>query len=156
MDKCPKKAKKKCPFSHNVTLSLQNIKKNFTLIKSTKKKNLRFLQTNAHVIGNLWPQGVQIEMWQQRHFPCYSQNPNCRVVKEITSTKIQIEHQKNYWIIWSYNYWTYLFLEVWSFQRDVGFDLEMAQTYEHCFNLKWWGGWVAGWLAGWLAGRLSG
>ena len=134
---------KKKPFLHTVTLSLKNIKKEKLHIDQKYLKEpfeIFFTNKCTHLLktSNLWPKGVQIAAWEQCYSPCWSQNPNLRGVIE------NYFHKKTNLVIKPLNLFVFGSLawqisSKWSFQRNVGLDLERAQTSEHCYT--WSGTW---------------
>ena len=93
--------------------------------------------------SEFWPQVLQMSALQQLYFPFKPQNPNIRGAKnKFTSTKIQILPWKYFpeWFghktikpIGFPKYFMKNQLKLF-FQRYVSFDLERAQTSEHCYK----------------------
>ena len=119
-------------------------KKNFTLIKVLNRTIWEFLETHAH----LFEKQVIMDrkVFKRKRYSSVTLHvnpitPMSEGSKKIPSTKIQILPKKIFLsdlVLKLLNLFVFESLawkisSNWSFQRNVGFDLKMAQTSKHCY-----------------------
>ena len=94
----------------------------------------------SQTTSNYWPQGLQNAALQQGYSPCWSQNPNFRGIKENNFPKNPNLASQKFSELFSPKTTEPICFQKscikissnWSFQGYVSFDLERAQTCEHC------------------------